>query len=63
MKERGLPQNAVLLPDNAHSLRGDSALTSENGFIIVNVTATTQPMDQVLNSLMKWHYWANLLTT
>jgi hypothetical protein len=51
LKERGLPQKAVLLLVNAPSHPRESILTSDDDLIIIkfcppSVTANVQPMDQ-----------------
>jgi hypothetical protein len=61
LKERGLPQKAVLLLYNAPSHPRESILTSDNGLKVVvfapplppNVTAIIQPMDQGVVASMK----------
>jgi hypothetical protein len=61
LKERRLPQKAVLLIDNAPSHPKESVLTSDDGIILVkflppappNATAIIQPMDQEATVFMK----------
>jgi hypothetical protein len=45
LKERGFPQKAVLLLDNAPSRLTESVLTSNDGLIVVKFLI--QPMDQL----------------
>jgi hypothetical protein len=64
LKERELPQKAVLLLDNA--LR-KSVLTKWWPHLckvfVPSITAITQPTDQEVTASMKQHYQANLLRT
>uniref|UniRef100_H3AS01 HTH CENPB-type domain-containing protein n=1 Tax=Latimeria chalumnae TaxID=7897 RepID=H3AS01_LATCH len=66
LKSKGLPKKAVLLLDNAPAHPNENVLRSNDGKIFVkyllpNVTALIQPMDQGVIATMKRHYRAGIL--
>jgi hypothetical protein len=68
LKERGLPQKAEMLLDNAPSHARESKLTANDGLIIVkflptSVTDIIQPMNKGVIASMKYRYRADLLRT
>jgi len=68
LKNKGLPQKAVLLLDNAPSHPHESILKTNDGlmvskFLPPNVTSLIQPMDQGVLSSMKRLYRQKLLKT
>lgn len=68
LKQKGLPQKALLLLDNAPSHPPAENLVSDDGKILTvymppNVTALIQPMDQNVIRLTKLFYRRSLLST
>uniref|UniRef100_H3AHU5 HTH CENPB-type domain-containing protein n=1 Tax=Latimeria chalumnae TaxID=7897 RepID=H3AHU5_LATCH len=66
LTSKGLPKKAVLLLDNAPAHPNENVLRSNDGKIFVkyllpNVTALIQPMDQGVITMMKRHYRAGIL--
>jgi hypothetical protein len=68
-RERGFPQKAVVLLDNAHFHPRDSVLTSADGLIVVKFLppmlqlTIVHPMGQGVIASMKQHYQSDLFRT